>query len=195
MFRDGRQIKFECLAKRNDEYFGNVVLSVAKVFDQVFFMNAVNHEHDSEKVVPVPFAITIEFDDRMEYVEEFRGFRDEPDFFGQFADDRVTMIFAMVDAPAGKIKFPNVGSSGFLRQHDAPVKKLYDGVSAGADGRENGGHYGRIQEIPTEITPLPKKCKSSYFVRNFVFTNPIPEGVRISDHSPTWSRMKIMSPP
>lgn len=104
------------------------------------------------------------------------------------------MVFAVVDASSGKVELPNVGSPGFFRQHHASVKKPDDGVRAGTDGSENGGHRERIQEIPTEITPLPKKCKSSYLIRNFVFTYPIPEGVRISDHSPTWSRMKIASP-
>jgi hypothetical protein len=132
----------EGVAKGNDEYLVNVVFLVAKVFDHFFFTDPVNDEHDSEKVVPIPFSVAVEFDDRMEYVEEFRKFRDEPDFFREFAYNRMTMVFAMVDASSGKIDFSNVRSSRLFRQHDAPVNEADDGVSTRTYGSEDRNHSG-----------------------------------------------------
>lgn len=71
----------------------------------------------------------------VEYVEQFRRTDFQPEFFGELADDRLLMAFAVVDPPAGQIELAGERSSGLAGEHDATIVQRHDGVRTGTDGK------------------------------------------------------------
>lgn len=99
--------------------------------------------HDAEKVLfEFSFRLVVD-DDVVEHVKKLGGRNAKTDFFGEFANDRFDMAFAMVDTSSRKVEFSGKRSTGFPYENDASVGHRYDGVGSGAD-REGRGHGKRV---------------------------------------------------
>lgn len=134
--RDGRQVEFEGLPYRQTDDFAGIIASFDNAFVEIVGRNSVDGMDDADEVL-FEKAFRLVMDDHvMEHVEEF-GRRDfQSEFLEEFADDRLLMAFAMVDSTAGQIEFSSKRSTGLAGEHHAAVGQRYDGVCAGAYGKD-----------------------------------------------------------
>lgn len=119
-------------------------------------------------------------------------------------------IFRSFEASSGKDSFSASGatvaatlSATRFFASSAAASRAFRARNSSASKRLSGIQVGShllvrssvMFPIISEMAKRPSRAFSkSYFLRNFVFTNPVPDGVRISLHSPTSSRTNPASP-
>lgn len=87
----------------------------------------------------------------VEHVEQIGRTDFQPEFFGEFADDRFLVAFAVVDSPSWQIEFASERSTGLSGENDATIVQRHDGVRTGAN-RKNVCHNGNLRNddaVPT----------------------------------------------
>lgn len=72
----------------------------------------------------------------VEHVEQFRRMDEKPQFFAKLPHHRFDVAFTMVDSSSRKVEFSSERPSGFTNEDDPSVVHGYDGVRAGADGKD-----------------------------------------------------------